>query len=380
MLFSQIIGHSELKQRLINAIQQGRISHAQMFVARQGTGGLPMALAYAQYIMCEQPTPNDSCGVCSTCHKMSNLIHPDLHFAFPVNSESKKDKNSDAFLQEFRKQIIENPYLTEQEWYEAIEIGNKLGVIGVDEAGAILAKLNLKAFEGKFKIMLIWLPERMNEEASNKLLKLIEEPTGKTLFLLVAENTRRILKTILSRTQILNIPQIEVEALVKMLHEQMQVPTAEAKILAKVAQGSVVEARSIIHQNEQRAQFSENFKNLMRLSYASNPKNILALLDLAEELASHGRENQKNFLLYAMQMVRENFALNQKATDAFYLLGDEAEFSQKFSPFINKDNVQKLYEELNLAMQHILRNGNPKIIFTDLALKLVKLILPLKAN
>ncbi|MGL4908243.1 MAG: ATP-binding protein [Bacteroidales bacterium] len=380
MLFSQIVGHTDLKQRLINALQQGRISHAQMFVARQGTGGLPMALAYAQYAMCEQPTPTDACGKCATCHKMSNLIHPDLHFAFPVNADSKKDKNSDAFLQEFRHQVLKNPYITEQEWYEAIEIGNKLGTIGVDEAGTILAKLNLKAFEGKFKIMLIWLPERMNEEASNKLLKLIEEPTGKTLFLLVTENTGRILKTILSRTQILNIPQIEADALAQMMHEQMGVPSSEAQQLAKIVQGSVVEARNIVHQNAHRTQFSESFKTLMRLSYANSSKNILALLDWADEMAGTGRENQKNFLLYALQMIRENFALNQKATESFYLFGDEAEFSQKFSPFINNDNIQQLYEEFNLAMQHILRNGNAKIIFTDLVLKLVKLIVPLKVS
>ena len=377
MLFSQVIGHAALKAKLIRAVREGRVSHAQLFLGKEGSGGLALALAYAQYVMCENPNERDACGACNACHKMQRLAHPDLHFAFPVNS-TKANPVSDMFIDEWRSLLLQNPYPTEEGWYAAISLENKQGNISKYEAEAIMRKLALKAYEGKFKIMLVWLPERMNAVAANKLLKLIEEPPAQTLFLLVAEKSEQMLKTILSRTQLVSVPPVDEEAMTTMLVQEFKLPQGEARAVAHLSEGSVVEAHRIAGQGDEKRSYFEQFVQLMRLSYASKAENILLLLQWAEEMAAQGRERQKNFLLYAQRMVRENFMLNQQVNEAVYLAGEEAEWSKKFSPFINANNIFRLYEELNLALQHIGQNGNAKIIFTDLALKLVKLIVPLK--
>ncbi len=282
------------------------------------------------------------------------------------------------FITQWREELQRNPYITEAGWYELLGMDNKQGNISKYEAEAIVRKLSLKAYEGKFKIMLVWLPERMNAVAANKLLKLIEEPPTQTLFLLVAENSGQMLKTILSRTQLVSVPPVDDESMAAMLTQEFQLPQGEAHALAHLSEGSVVAARRMASQSDEKRDYFEQFVQLMRLSYASKAENVLLLLQWAEEMAGQGRERQKNFLLYAQRMVRENFMLNRQVNEAVYLAGEEAEFSKKFSPFINPDNVFRLYEELNLALQHLGQNGNAKIIFTDLALKLVKLIVPLK--
>ncbi|MDR3189122.1 MAG: DNA polymerase III subunit delta [Prevotellaceae bacterium] len=380
MLFSEVIGHEALKHKLARAVREGRVSHAQLFLGREGSGNLALALAYAQYVMCENPSDADACGVCSACAKVHKLVHPDFHFAFPVNSSKSSEKNpvSDMFLAQWRQKLLQSPYITEQAWYESLSLDNKQGNISTHEAEAIMRKLSLKSFEGSFKIMLIWLPERMNTVAANKLLKLIEEPPAQTLFLLVAENSRLMLKTILSRTQLVSVPPVDDSALADMILREFNLPQLEASTLAHLANGSVVEARRIAGQSDDKRDYFEQFATLMRLSYASKAENIILLIQQAEKIAGQGREWQKNFLLYAQRMVRENFILNQQVNEAVYLAGEEADFSAKFSLFINPDNIFRLYEEFNLALQHLGQNGNPKIIFTDLALKLVKLIVPLK--
>jgi DNA polymerase-3 subunit delta' len=380
MLFSEVIGHKELKLKLVRAVRENRVSHAQLFLGREGSGNMALALAYAQYVMCENPSDADACGVCNACVKMHKLIHPDWHFAFPVNSSKSSEKNpvSDMFLAQWRQKLLQNPYITEQAWYESLNLDNKQGNISTHEAEAIMRKLSLKAFEGKFKIMLIWLPERMNLVAANKLLKLIEEPPAQTLFLLVAASSRQMLKTILSRTQLVSVPPVHDSDLAAMIAQDFNLPQSEAHTLAHLANGSVVEARRISGQGDEKRDYFEQFVTLMRLSYASKAENIILLIQQAEKIAGQGREWQKNFLLYAQRMTRENFIINQQVNEAVYLAGVEADFSSKFAPFINPDNIFRLYEEFNLALQHLGQNGNPKIIFTDLVLKLVKLIVPLK--
>ncbi|MDR0414734.1 MAG: DNA polymerase III subunit delta [Prevotellaceae bacterium] len=380
MLFSEVIGQEELKRKLTHAAREGRVSHAQLFLGAEGSGNLALALAYAQYAMCENPSEADACGACSACAKMHKLAHPDLHFAFPVNSSKASERNpvSDMFLDPWRQTLQQNPYLTEPAWYESIKLDNKQGNISTHEADAIMRKLSLKAFEGKFKMLLMWLPERMNATAANKLLKLIEEPPAQTLFLLVAQNAGQMLKTILSRTQLVSVPPVRSDALAAMLAREFTLSPSEAGTLAHLANGSVVEARRMAGQGDEKRDYFEQFATLMRLSYASRAENIILLMQQAEKIAAQGREWQKNFLLYSQRMVRENFALNQQVREAVYLAGEEADFSAKFSAFINPDNIFRLYEALNLALQHLGQNGNAKIIFTDLVLKLVKLIVPLK--
>jgi DNA polymerase-3 subunit delta' len=381
MLFSEVIGQEKLKLKLTRAAREGRVSHAQLFLGKEGSGNMALALAYAQYAMCQNPSETDACGACSACAKMHKLAHPDLHFAFPVNSSKPSERNpvSDMFLETWRRMLQQNPYITEQAWYEGISIDNKQGNISTHEADAIMRKLSLKAFEGKFKVMLMWLPERMNATAANKLLKLIEEPPAQTLFLFVAASSGQMLKTILSRTQLVSVPPVHSDALAAMLARELSLPQSEANALAHLASGSVVEARRIAGQSDEKRDYFDQFAALMRLSYASRAENVIQLVQQAEKIATLGREWQKNFLLYAQRMMRENFIMNRQVSEAVYLAGEEADFSAKFSPFINPSNISRLYEELNLALQHVGQNGNAKIIFTDLALKLVKLIVPLKA-
>jgi DNA polymerase-3 subunit delta' len=380
-VFKDVIGQSVIKRRLTRAVNENRVSHAQLFLGKEGSGNLAIALAYAQYVMCQHPVAADACGTCSSCIKVQKLVHPDLHFAFPVNGE--KDPVSDMFIGQWRQALRSNPYITEQEWYQAINLESKQGTIRVAEAEKITQKLVLKSFEGGYKILLIWLPERMRTEAANKLLKLIEEPPAKTLFLLVVENESLLLKTIRSRTQLVNLPPVDCEALSEMLQREHNLAQAEASALAHAANGSVVSARRLAGQGGSgMREYYEQFVLLMQLSYGSAPnvqlakrgENLQQLTALAKRFAEQGREYQKSFLLYAMQMLRENFALNQNVAQAVYLSGEEAEWSAKFSPFINPRNVAQLYAEFNLAMQQLGQNGNPKIIFTDLALKIARLI------
>jgi DNA polymerase-3 subunit delta' len=375
MQFKDVIGHNNLKHKLIHAANEHRVSHAQLFVEREGYGALPLALAYAQFLNCENPTAEDSCGVCPSCVKYKHLVHPDLHFSLPVNS-TKPKPITNWFIKDWREAALANPYITEQQWYEAIEIDNKQGIINVAEAESIIVKLAYKAYEGKFKVMVMWLPERMNTQAANKLLKLIEEPPQQTVFLLVTKNAGALLKTILSRTQQVMVPPIDAESLGEALKKSFGLDRSAALSVAHLSEGSYVEAVRLAGNGDENAEFFARFAALMRLAYTKKPENVLEMLRWAEEMAATGRERQKNFLLYAERLLRENFVLNRGVTQAVYLAGQEADFSVKFSPFINPKNIRRLYEEFNLALQHISGNGNPKIIFTDLSLKLMKLIGP----
>ena len=372
MLFKDVIGHNELKKRLIQTVNEGRISHAQLFLGKSGYGTLPLALAYAQYVCCENRLAEDSCGSCPACHKFSKLIHPDLHFAFPVNTSAKitKDPVSNSYLSQWRELVTDSPYFDEHSWYEYIGIENKQGIIGKNEAELILQKMSFKPYESDYKIMLIWLPERMNATAANKLLKLVEEPPQNTIFLMVSDNADSVIKTILSRTQLVKVPPIEEQALSEKLTEEFNLSEHEAKVLARLSAGSYIEAGRIVKQQDEENDFFESFATIMRRAYAGD---ILAMLGWADDIARMGREQQKSFLAYCMRMIRENFILNLKV-DATYITGEEKEFSQKFSQFIGQHNVYQISAELNLAIAHIGQNGSAKIIFSDLALKLAQLL------
>ncbi len=372
MQFKEIVGHSELKKRLIQSVKDGRISHAQLFLGQSGYGGLPLAIAYAQYICCENRQDEDSCGTCRSCHKFSKLIHPDLHFAFPVNTSQSisKDAVSDSYIAQWREQMANSPYFDEQQWYEVIGIENKQGIIGKSEAELILHKMSFKPYEAEYKLMVVWLPERMNPAAANKLLKLIEEPPKNTIFLMVSNNADAIIKTILSRTQLIKIPPIEEAVLANELSLRYSLSEHQASVLARLAAGNLLEAQRTVQQKDEQNDFLDYFANIMRRAYAGD---TLAMLAWVDDIASLGREQQKSFLAYCLRMIRENFMLNL-SVNAIYITGDEKEFSQKFSQFIGKQNVYDIYSELNLAIAHIGQNGNSKIIFTDLALKLARLL------
>lgn len=373
MQFKEVVGHKKIKEKLIHTIKENRVSHAQLFLGAEGSGNLALAIAYAQYLSCEDKQSDDSCGVCRSCTKFQKLVHPDLHFVFPVSTSKtiKKDPVSDDYIAQWRETIIENPYVNQSKWYEIIDLENKQGIISKNESYEILKKLNLKTFESEYKIMIIWLPEKMNAFAANKLLKLIEEPPEKTLFLLVAENTEQILQTILSRTQLFKIPKVDNESIQKALCDNEGLSIEKANDITHLANGNYSSALNLINSVEEDNYNFNYFAQIMRLSFQ---RKVIELIEWVDEISRIGREKQKSFLVYAIRLTRENFMLNIKNKELVHLTKKELEFSEKFSQFIDQENVYQIYDALNRAHSDIEMNAYNKIVFLDLALKIVKLI------
>jgi len=372
MRFSEVAGHAELKQQLIQSVAEGRVPHAQLFLGPQGSGSLALALAYATYLSCQERQEEDSCGHCPSCLKYDRLIHPDLHFVFPVfTTKSISKPVSDDFIAEWRTALLENPYLTQNQWYSQIGMENKQGSILTRESEEIMKKLQLKSYESDFKVMIIWMPERMNQTAANKLLKLIEEPPPMTIFLMVPEDTGPMLPTILSRTQQIRVPRIREEDLLEALKKKHQVSDETLQSAVKIAGGNYVIAEENIRASEDSAYQLELFIRIMRLAWA---REFQEIFEWVEELAGLGRERQKAFLAYVIRMIRENYLLNKEQGELVRMTADESDFSKKFFPFINDRNVPAMVQELNEASIHIEANAYARIVFLDFALKLVKLI------
>lgn len=370
MLFKEIIGQQAVKERLVRSYKEGRISHAQLFLGPQGSGSLPMALAYAQFISCTNKQEDDSCGACSSCVKYNKLVHPDLHFVYPV-ALSKDVKTSTDVAVEWREAFLDNPYITLFSWFEQLAAENKQAVIGTEESGEILRKLSLTTYEAEYKIMIIWQAEKMNPSAANKLLKILEEPPDKTLFLLVCENEDQLLRTIVSRTQLVKINKISDADLMNALvsfHGQTQ---EAAEKISHLADGSYAEALLLVSENENAGQNLASFQKLMRASLKFDPKAVISWI---EEINAGGRERQKNFLNYALHILRESAMMNYGDDSLVKLSADEQEFVKKFSPFIHGANIERFIEELNKAHFHMERNASAKILFMDLAFKFNELL------
>jgi DNA polymerase-3 subunit delta' len=374
MNFSSIPGQKEIIVKLLRSVKEERVSHAQLFAGPEGCGSMALALAYARYISCENRTDHDSCGVCKSCVKYEKLIHPDLHFVFPVIKGKKvTDPVSDNYLEEWRDFVKKSPYFTYNSWMDFIEVGNSQGMIFASEASEIIKKLSLKTFESDFKIMIIWLPEKMHQATSNKLLKMIEEPPEKTLFLLVSEEPDKIIPTILSRCQLIKIPSFKISDIEKYLIDSFSIPRDKAADLARVSNGNITRAIELCEDEDSSLNNLERFKSLMRFAWK---RDVISLINWAEEISTTGREAQKNFISFSMRLLRENLmlSLEQLKNQLVFLTGEEASFSGKFHPSINQNNIYPLTEEFNLVYSHIEANGNAKIIFLDLALKVVRLI------
>jgi len=374
MNFSQIPGQEDTKAKLLRTVKEERVSHAQLFAGPEGCGSMALALAYARYISCENRTETDSCGVCKSCVKYEKLIHPDLHFVFPVIKGKKAtDPVSDNYLEEWREFVKKAPYFTLNNWMDSIEVGNAQGMIFASEASEIIKKLSLKTFESDFKIMIIWLPEKMHQATSNKLLKMIEEPPEKTLFLLVSDEPDKVIPTILSRCQLIKIPSFSNSDIETYLLNRFNLSAHKAADISRVSNGNLTRAIELCENEESSVVNLDRFKSLMRFAWK---RDIISLISWSEEIASTGRESQKNFISFSLRLLRENLmlSLDQLKNRLVYLTGDEADFSGKFHPSINQNNIYKLNEELNLVYSHIESNGNAKIIFLDLALKVTKLI------
>ncbi len=373
MRFSEVAGHADLKQRLVQSVTEQRVPHAQLFHGSEGSGSLALAVAYATYLSCTDRQEDDSCGLCPSCVKYDRLVHPDLHFVFPVftTKSVKKDPVSDDFIGAWRNALIENPYITPNQWYSYIGMENKQGSIIKRESEEITKKLMLKSYESDFKVMIIWMPEKMNKTASNKLLKLIEEPPPMTIFLMVPEDTGPMLPTILSRTQMIRVPRIAEEDLLDALKKKHAVSEEVLKSAVKISGGNYVKAEENLMTSEDSAYQLELFIRIMRLAYSREFQEIFVWV---EELAGLGRERQKAFLAYVIRMIRENYLLNKEQGELVRMTAGESEFSKKFFPFINDRNVPAMVQELNEASIHIEANAYARIVFLDFALKLVKLI------
>lgn len=378
MHFSEIIGQEHLKNHLIKSADASRIPHAQLFVGPEGTGTLAMAIAYAQHILCKSSdSTNDYDQSCLL--KFNSLSHPDLHFVYPTVTTStvKTKPKSVDYLLEWREFLKQNPYGSLFDWLNFLEAGNKQGEIRVDDAQEIVKLLSLKSFEGGYKIMIIWMADKMNIAASNKLLKLLEEPTDKTLFILIAESEEDILQTILSRCQILHFNALDENSIAEKLYNDFNIEQREAKKIAHQAQGNFNKALKLINADGEELAFEEWFVEWVRAAFRAkgNASAINDLLLWSEKIAALGRETQKKFLDFCIEMFRQALLLNYQTTSLVYMEPKVAKFKlENFAPFVNGNNIDAIFTELSDAIYHIERNGNAKIILTDLSIKLTRLI------
>lgn len=370
MFFKDIIGQQQVKEQLISSSNRGVVPHAQLFCGPSGIGKLPLAIAYAQYLNCLDPQDRDSCGKCSSCLKYKNLAHPDLHFVFPV---IKKDKREvcDDYIADWRTFVSEHHYFNLSQWLAHIGAENSQGLIYARESEEIIRKLSLKVYEGKYKTMIIWLPEKMHESCANKLLKILEEPYERTLFILVSDAPDQIITTIQSRCQRINIHNIPEQEIIEALQSDYNITPEDSKTVAHIANGSFLKAMETISLDEENKFYFALFVRMMRSSYARSIKDIKSI---ANDIATVGRERQKNFLEYCQRMIREYFISNLKQPDIVYLNSEEANFGIRFAPFINERNIVDFSDELSLAQRHIEQNVNAKMVFFDLCLKVTMLL------
>ncbi|WP_222982626.1 ATP-binding protein [Flagellimonas meishanensis] len=378
MLFKNVLGLEHLKKHLVTTADAGRVAHAQLFVGPEGSGILPMAIAYAQYLLCrnmggENEGDNVACNA-----KCNSLTHPDLHFAFPVSNSDKVKSHavSDNFLMEWREFVKEQPYGNLFDWYRHIGIEKKQGQIGVDEAQDVVKKLSLKSYEGGYKVLILWMAEKMNISAANKLLKLIEEPPQKTVLLLLAEDEEQIINTIRSRCQILHFPPLSEQYIIDALLSK-GVSASDAHTIAQEANGNFNKALDLLNKDSEDLVFERWFVQWVRSAFKAkgNKGAVQELILWSDEVAKTGREVQKKFLGYCLTMMRQALLLNYMANDLVYARIHLEGFDlNKFAPFVHENNILDIVEELETAIFHVERNGNSKLIFTDLSIKLTRLL------
>lgn len=374
MLFDEIIGQENIKKHLMQSAENGRIPHAQLFVGKEGSGTLPMAIAYAQFLLCNFSENKEACNI-----KCNKLQHPDLHFTFPVttNDKVKKHPVSNLFLEDWRDFIATNPYGSLFTWLQHIGVENKQGQIGVDEAEDVVKKLTLKSYEGGFKVMVIWMAEKMNTASANKLLKLIEEPPAKTVFILITEDEGQIINTIKSRCQALHFNALSEQNIAQALIQRENLSENEAIKIAHQAEGNYNKAVQLVHQNSNDLLFEEWFITWIRSAFKAkgNASVIQDLIVWSETIAKSGRETQKQFLQYCLQFFRQALLLNYGTPDLVFLETKSSNFElKKFAPFVHSGNMLTIEKEVSDAQYHIERNGNAKIILLDLSIKLTRLL------
>jgi DNA polymerase-3 subunit delta' len=379
MQFSEILGQDHIKNHLIKTASTGRIPHAQLFIGSEGSGTLPTAIAYAQYILCGNSGPDNENGNTSCNLKFQSISHPDLHFIYPtVTTEDVKTKpKSLDFIQDWRNFIQEMPYGGLFDWYKILGVQNKQGEIRVEDAQEVLKSLALKSYEGGYKIMIIWMADKMNIAASNKLLKLLEEPSDKTIFILISENEESIIQTIRSRCQVLHFNGLSEQVIANALVSKESLEPNVALKIAHQAQGNYNKALHLIKNDDDEYPFEQWFVTWVRAAFKAkgNAAAIQDLITWSEQIAALGRESQKKFLEFCIEMFRQALLLNYQAPNLVYMEPKVEKFKlENFAPFVNGNNINDIFKELSDAMYHIERNGNAKIILTDLSIKLTRLI------
>ena len=376
MLFKEIYGQSDIKNSFIKAVKDNRLAHAILLHGPQGTGKLALAIALIQYLNCTNRREDDSCGECPSCKKFAKLTHPDLHFAFPI-TRSDDSTTCDKYLPQWRERVNRSPYFNIEQWESLISKDNKRAIIYTNESNEILKKLSAKAYESEYKAMIIWLPEKMQENCANKLLKVIEEPPEKTVFILVSEEPEKVLTTVTSRTQRFFVPPLTDSVIADALqHPSQDTPQGVAQLsedeladLAHVANGSIIKANEFLTASEETSRHFNSFVNIMRLSYS---RDVRGMKKWCEEMAKSNRKTQLSFLAYMQRMIRENFIYNLKRKELNYETKPEQEFSVRFAPFISEKNICGFLTELESAERHIEQNVYSEAVFFDLALKMTR--------
>lgn len=374
MRFQSIIGQKAVKQNLIHSVSEGRISHAQLFLGPEGSGNLALAIAYSQFINCLNPTENDSCGTCSSCVKYEKLVHPDLHFTFPIIAKEKstsQNKVSNFYLEEWREALIQNIYLSDFDWFAVIDNElKKQGNITAEECRDIFRKLSLKAYEAKYKTLILWMPEYLKNEG-NILLKLLEEPPENTLIILVASDTSRILPTILSRVQLLKIPKLKDEEIQETLIQNYALDKSQAANISRIADGDLNQSLKLMDAHQ--ISYNEIFVEWFRECFAAN-KQFGPINKRAEIIASMGKETIKSFLAYCNQMVRAAFIFKYGNRNNLRIAENEILFFEKFSPLMNAYSIEELERSFNEAIIEVERNANVKILIYRLSLYIGSLL------
>ena len=372
MQFNKIPGLEETKKQLIQAVNKNHTAHAQLFLSKGGGANLPLALAYATYLNCEQPTENDSCGSCPSCVKNAKFIHPDVHFVYPVSGTKNitgKDVISTNFLKDWRAFLTATPYGDVSDWSNAFGGENKQVNISKEESRQIIKHLSLKAFEGKYKIMLIWLPEYMNSSSANAILKILEEPPEKTIFLLVCNDDEQLITTILSRTQIVKIPRLSDTQIKQLLEEQFELDIERASRLAHLADGDYNEAVALMEGTDEDSH--SLFRDWMRLCFT---RDFTGMVEMSEEFNKMGKVAQRSLLQYGLSMMRESLLATVGVEEMYRVEGEEEKFINNFSKVMTFEKVEKSSQLINEALYHLERNASAKITFLDLSLQIAKFI------
>jgi DNA polymerase-3 subunit delta' len=372
MYFKDVIGQADVKRQLIVSTQKGVVPHARMFYEQGGAGAFPLALAYARYLNCKELAADDACGHCPSCLKYNELVHPDLHFMFPiVKNDRKKKETCDDYLPQWRELVKEQTYFDLHHWLDIMDAGNSQALIYSRESDVLIRKFSLRIYEANYRTLLVWLPEKMHSTCANKLLKIIEEPPPNTVILMISEEPGMVLGTIPSRAQCLNIRAIQTADMQAALIGREGLEPEAALQVARMSGGNYLRAMEAISVSEENAFFLDRFKEMMRHSWARNIKGMRQLSDL---IAGIGRERQKAFLTYCQYLIRENFMYRFQSPEINYMNRPETEFAFKFAPYINERNVFELMDELSKAELHISQNVNAKMVFFDLSLRVTVLI------